>query len=530
MTSDERAPAEHRVLLLTPTQRDGQIALRLLSAAGIACLECADSQALAWEIELGVGAIVMTDVAVSDPNFRLVRAALANQPDWSKVPVVLLSRERDLPWAAQRLIDELDNVTVIDRPSSLRTLLSSVQAALRGRRWQYEIRDRLVEQTFARAALQQADRRKDEFLATLSHELRNGLAPLVYNVAIGNRSLDNTPLLQELFARTGRQVHHLVRLVDDLLDVARISTGKIELSLERLNVLDIVNLALDACRAEVQRKRHRFVIVEECGTDLVVRGDRVRLTQVLSNLLSNAAKYMDAGGTITVRVAHDAGQAVVEVSDTGVGIPRESLHKVFDLFSQVRNQQAYSQGGLGIGLSLVKQLVEMQGGSVSAASDGPGRGSTFAVRLPVVEAAEPAAAAPVADGAGERPAERPLHVLVVDDQFDVASSLADMLRLEGHDVEVANNGVQALNLARGRRPDLVLLDLGMPGMDGFEVARRLRLQLDGEPRVRIVALTGWGQESDRERTKAASFDSHLVKPPAPAELEVLLAQARQASP
>lgn len=383
-----------------------------------------------------------------------------------------------------------------------------------------------VERARAEAALLVADRRKDEFLAVLGHELRNGLAPLVYNTEIGNRSSADASMLKELFAKTGRQLHHVVRLVDDLLDVARINSGKIALNLERVSAREIVNLAVDACRADIDRKGHRLAIVEDAHSVLAIHGDRVRLTQVVWNLLSNATKYMDAGGTITVRIARNGDAAVIEVSDTGIGIPPTALPQVFDLFTQVRNQQAYSAGGLGIGLSLVKQLVELQGGRVTATSEGVGRGSTFSVRFPVATHG----AAPESPGAGGLPARAPaLHVLIVDDQKDSADALAELLGMEGHDTSVAYGGAQALDRVQQMRPDLILLDLGMPGMDGFEVARRLRLEFPAEPRMWIVALTGWGQDADRQQTTRASFDGHLTKPPRTEDLQAVLARAARSA-
>ena len=383
-----------------------------------------------------------------------------------------------------------------------------------------------MERARAQAALHEADRRKDEFLAVLAHELRNGLAPLVYNVQIGNGHSGNAALTKELFARSDRQLRHLVHLVDDLLDVARISTGKIELNLELVNPRDVVNLALDACRPEAERKRHRLTVIDESGFGLTVRGDRVRLTQVVSNLLSNATKYMDDGGSITVRIARNGAQALIEVTDTGIGIPPASLPHVFELFSQVREQQAYSAGGLGIGLSLVKQLVEMQGGSVTAGSEGAGRGSTFAVHLPVAVADTASARLAVAQPEAALP-DRALRVLVVDDRRDAADALAELLLFEGHDAEAAYGGPQALESAHRCRPDVVFLDLMMPGMDGFEVARHLRGDFPAEPPMRIVALTGLGQEADRQQTHAASFDDHLTKPADDAALRAVLSAARR---
>jgi PAS domain S-box-containing protein len=384
-----------------------------------------------------------------------------------------------------------------------------------------------VERARAESALRVADRRKDEFLAVLGHELRNGLAPLVYHAEIVQRSGGDPSLVRELSTRSGRQLQHVVRLVDDLLDVARINTGRIELNLEQVKLRDAVNQALDGCRADTDRKRHRLVIIDEGESDLAVLADRVRLTQVIANLLSNATKYTESGGTITVRIAHRDRQAIVEIRDTGIGIPPAALPQVFDRFTQVRNQQAYTAGGLGIGLSLVKQLVEMHGGRVNAASEGLGRGSTFTLYLPSAKppVAEPAIGSPSDDASVTI---MPLRVLVVDDQRESADALSQLLRMQGHEAEPVYEGVQALEKARDQRPDLVLLDLGMPGMDGFDVARRLREEFLGDPKIRIVALTGWGQEADRQRTKGASFDGHLAKPPSPAELNEVLTATRRA--
>ena len=383
-----------------------------------------------------------------------------------------------------------------------------------------------MERARAEAALHHADRSKDQFLAVLAHELRNGLAPLVYNVQIGHSRPDNAALTKQLFARSDRQLRHLVHLVDDLLDVARITTGKIELNLELLSPRDVVNLALDACRPEAERKGHRLTVIEEADSGLTVRGDRVRLTQVVSNLLSNATKYMNDGGSITVRIARNGEHALIEVSDTGIGIPPAALPRVFELFTQVREQQAYSAGGLGIGLSLVKQLVEMHGGSVTAASEGADRGSTFVVSLPVVvvNSVEGLAAATPPEAAAR---SRALRVLVVDDRRDAADALTELLLLEGHDAEAAYGGQQALESVHRRRPDVVLLDLAMPGMDGFEVAEHLRHNLPAQPPMQIVALTGRGQEADRQQTQAAFFDSHLTKPADDAELRAVLSAARR---
>jgi signal transduction histidine kinase len=381
-----------------------------------------------------------------------------------------------------------------------------------------------LERSRAETALLDANRHKDQFLAVLAHELRNGLAPLVYNVQIANMAAHAPARATELFARSGRQLQHLVHLVDDLLDVARISTGKIELNVELVRLRDVVNLALDACRPDAERKHHRLTVVDEAGPALAVKGDSVRLTQVVSNLLSNSTKYMDEGGSITVRIGREGELAVVEVSDTGIGIPENALPHVFELFTQVRNQQAYSAGGLGIGLSLVKQLVEMQGGSVTAASEGSGSGSTFTVRLPVA-AAETAGASHPPATLGASSSGHQLRLLVVDDKPDPADTLVELLQLMGYQAEAAYGGQHALECVQRCRPDVVFLDLSMPGMDGFEVARHLRADFPAEPPMRIVALTGRGREADRLQTRAASFDGHLDKPVSSAALQSVLSEA-----
>lgn len=380
-------------------------------------------------------------------------------------------------------------------------------------------------QVRAEEALRTADQHKDRFLAVLAHELRNGLAPLVYNVQIAKLSSIDPGRIKELLARNDHQLQHLVRLVDDLLDVARINTGKIELKLEIVQLRYIVNLAIDANRSEIERKRHRLVVIDEATSGLDIQGDVVRLTQVISNLLSNATKYMDVGGSITVRMSSADNKAVVEVTDTGIGIQSTLLHQVFDMFTQVRDQQAYSAGGLGIGLSLVRQLVRMHGGTVTAASRGTGHGSTFTIYLPVANSSAislPSRSPPLI--AEKKSGE--FKVLVVDDKHEVANTLVELLQMRGIDAEAAHTGQEALERAKSRRPNLIFLDLGMPGMDGFEVARRLR-ELPSEPPMQIIALTGRGRDTDRQQTSAATFDQHLDKPVSEATLQSVLAEAQR---
>jgi PAS domain S-box-containing protein len=373
-------------------------------------------------------------------------------------------------------------------------------------------------------ALQEQDRRKDEFLATLAHELRNPLAPVRTGVQILRAAAPPDPRVGATLGMMERQLAHLVHLVDDLMDASRVSSGKVALRKERVELKVVVDAAVETTRSAVEAAGHELTVALPDGP-LALDADPTRLVQVLTNLLNNAAKYTPPGGRIVVSVGRDAESAVVRVADTGVGIPADMLPKVFEMFTQVGASIDRSQGGLGIGLTLVKRLVEMHGGTVRADSPGPGRGTTFTVRLPL--AAGPAAGEPRTAGvAGDGPAG-PSPILVVDDNRDAAETLGMLLEMRGHEVRTAQDGPEALAVLGGFRPQLILLDLGLPGMSGYEVARRVResAALRG---VTLAALTGWGQEEDRRRTREAGFDHHLVKPVDPAALERILAQLRGA--
>jgi PAS domain S-box-containing protein len=376
-----------------------------------------------------------------------------------------------------------------------------------------DISDRIrVEQ-----ALREADHHKDQFLATLAHELRNPLAPIrsgVQALALAGAGDARTRQIHEIMER---QVEHLVRL----MEVSRITRGKVELRRAPVDVADVVRNAVDASRPVIDAARHRFT-VDLFDTGLVVDGDAMRLAQVLVNLLNNAAKFTEPGGHVALRVRAVGGWAEISVRDDGVGIPREMLPRVFDLFTQVSRGAGRLPGGLGIGLALVKRLVEMHGGAVEASSAGVGQGSEFRVRLPLVDAR--AVAAPAA---GAPPRALPLprrRVLVVDDNRDAALCLQNLVQLLGMDAHAAFDGPSALQEAAVLRPAFVLLDLDMPGMSGYEVAARLR-ELPGGDDVVLVAVTGLGQPEDRQRTQAAGFAHHLVKPADLRSLQAVLGDA-----
>ena len=368
------------------------------------------------------------------------------------------------------------------------------------------------------AELSEADRRKDEFLATLAHELRNPLAPISSSLEIFRLAKDNEAMRERARLVMERQVRQLTRLVDDLLDVSRISSDKLELRLQRTSLSAVVNSAVEASRSVLDGSGLRWSAALP-AEPIDLNADLTRLAQVFMNLLNNAAKFTDRGGSVALTAEREQGEVVVIVKDTGIGIPADQLTRIFDMFSQVSSSLERSQGGLGIGLSLVRRLVELHGGRVEARSDGPGRGSELIVRLPVMPAAvEPATAVVEAAMTG---AHR-LRILVVDDNHDAAVSLSALLDLMGHETRVVHDGLAAVDTAAAWRPDVVLLDIGLPGLNGYEAARRIREHADGG-RIVLCALTGWGQDSDRLKSRDAGFDHHLVKPADPAALERLFA-------
>ena len=368
------------------------------------------------------------------------------------------------------------------------------------------------------AELRDADRRKDEFLATLAHELRNPLAPIRNGLQLLRLAQPGSELAEQARAMMERQTKHLVRLVDDLLEVSRISTGKLELRKEPVEIAAVLGSAVETSRPLIEAGGHALSI-DLPPEAITVEGDPVRLAQVMANLLNNAAKYTERNGRIELAVRRDGAEAEIEVRDNGVGIEPGMLSKVFDLFTQVGHPAAQSQGGLGIGLTLARTLVELHGGRIEARSAGAGKGSQFIVRLPVLSS-RPAVEKSVVEKQGDAV---PRRVLVVDDNVDAAESLGLLLRHMGHEVQVAHDGSAALERAHAMRPDVLLLDVSMPGMDGLAVASRLRAD-PALKRVRIVAVTGRGHEDDRRRCREAGFDEHVVKPIAPERLRDLLDQ------
>jgi PAS domain S-box-containing protein len=383
--------------------------------------------------------------------------------------------------------------------------------------------DRAVEENLRKLAadLSEADRRKSEFLATLAHELRNPLAPISTGLTVLKLGGDSAAAVAKIRPMMERQVAQMVRLIDDLLDVARISGGKIDLQKARVDLKDVLAAAIETSMPFIENGRHALV-VRQPDEALRMDADPTRIAQVLSNLLNNAAKYTPSGGRILVTVSRVGGEAVIAIADNGIGIPAESLAAIFVLFNQVQHHLDRAQGGLGVGLSLVRQLVEMHGGTVEAASPGRGAGSTLTVRLPLAPHDTGSVAVPV-DAIAAAPGRR-LRLLVADDNVDAAQSLASMFALQGHHTRIAHSGVQALDVARTFLPEVAFLDIGMPGMNGYETALAVR-SLPGMEQAILVALTGWGNDSDRALSQQAGFDHHLTKPADAAAIAAVLEAA-----
>jgi signal transduction histidine kinase len=394
------------------------------------------------------------------------------------------------------------------------------------------LRNEVREREDAQRELQMAAERKDQFLAMLAHELRNPLSAVHNAVQVIRIQAKSDAQMLSMSELLGRQVNHLSRLVDDLLDVSRVSTGRVRLRKTRVDLVDVVRQAIEMSQPAI-RQREQTLEWKSPDVLVPVEGDAARLIQVVDNLLRNASQYTGSGGRIAISLLEDdgsgeTGMAVLSVRDNGIGIPRAMLEQVFDLFSQVTPSFARSRGGLGIGLSLVRALVQMHGGTVVALSDGPGAGSEFVVKLPLHDRRAVPLAQPTHSTKAVPPEIKGLQLLVVDDNADSVDALGMWLRMEGHRVEIAYSGEEALRAAMAQQPDAVVLDLALPGIDGYEVARKLRRE-SGFDRVCFIAMTGFGAYADRERAKQAGFDHHMVKPIDYAAFSHLLAQLEPAA-
>jgi len=524
MPTSTRAPRAAKVLLAV-TQPDDlpelEAVLDQLGAELVTARSGAEAIARTQDDDF---AAILLDIRLPDSGGletgRLIRANLRS----SHTPLMFIAAADDTDDAqAAYTLGAVDFLTHPLNPAALRGKLAFFTEL---QRWRGDERSEIMVESLrgVAAELEQSDRRKTAFLATLAHELRNPLAPLRNGLHVLRLSRDEEARTRS-WQMMDRQLTQMVHLIDGLLDVARINTGKITLKLQRVELRTLVDSALETSEALVANAGHSLE-VDLPSQPVWLNVDAMRIAQVLANLLSNAAKYTAAHGHIRLAARCEGGDLVLVVRDNGVGMTAEALPRVFEMFTQVSRLEQHTPGGLGIGLALVRALVEMHGGKVTAESQGAGQGSTFTVRLPVL-----AAAASRASNDAQLAHAAPcggLNVLVVDDNLDAAESLALILQMDGYDVRVASEGHMALEMATQFRPQVVFLDIGMPGMDGYAVARALRIQQPW-PKPLLVALTGWGAKEDRARTKAAGFDHHLTKPASIEAVEELLEAHRVAA-
>lgn len=499
-----------RILIVAPVGRDAAAIAELLESHGHLTRVCGGLGEAGAQFKQGAGVLLLTEDSLEGEEIAALLPSLDQQPAWSELPVIILAT------AGERAADRLDRIaaaaggiTLLERPLGAATLLRSVEVALSSRRRQYQVRDLL-------AALRDADRRKDAFLATLSHELRNPLAP-IRNAAEVLASPRLTPMqLRWTQSVIQRQAAHMSSLLDDLLELTRITQGKLQLRKQACSIQSIVEAAVETARPLLEKKRHDLRIHVREDIPLFI-ADPVRLAQAVSNLLTNAAKYTDAGGLIEVSARLDE-QLIIAVRDNGIGIPTEQLEGLFTMFSQVPSAIGRSEGGLGVGLALVRGLAELHGGTVEAQSDGAGKGSRFVIVLPFERAPERELTAE--EGVVVTPFGK-LRVLIADDNRDAADSLAMLLSMDGYELRTVYGGRDAVSAAATFRPDVALLDIGMPGMDGYAAAKAIRSQRGGVDTY-LVAITGWGQQEDKRRALEAGFVTHLTKPVDPNLLRDLL--------
>ncbi len=492
---------DSKVAIYAPTGKDARLIEQVLGRSGIDCHVCANAAEVLDLINKGVGAVLLVDEVLNGPLFQPLTYYLSHQPAWSDLPILVLSHGgRDSPQLMEIYI-QLGSVTLLERPLRSFTLESAVKAALRARIRQYAMRD--------------IDKRKDEFLAMLAHELRNPLAP----ISAASDLLKFPNLSREKIIQTSeiisRQVEHMTGLIDDLLDVSRVSRGLVTLENRVLDAKSMVANAIEQVRPLINKRRQKLTL-DHSTDSAYINGDQKRLVQILSNVLNNASKYTpEYGGIILSTEVNDA-EIIFTVSDNGIGIPAEIIDHIFEMFAQAHQTPDRTQGGLGIGLALVKNLIELHNGKITAQSEGLGKGSRFQMTLPryfpLDEISTTHLVAPDQSAVA-------LRLLIVDDNVDAATALGIFLELSGHQVQVVHSAAAALKaVADADQIDACLLDIGLPDMNGNDLAKHLR-SIPITSKTILIAITGYGQDADRLKTREAGFDYHQVKP---VEMEKLL--------
>lgn len=499
---------EQRVLICTPFGKDAQLTVAVLEGAGLSCFVCKDLAEMVRELDQGVGAVLTTEEVLHTPASALFRAFIARQPSWSDLPVMVLTVPgSDSPWI-KHAFEQFGNLTLLERPLRAATLISAARSTLRARQRQYEVR--------------KADQRKDEFLAMLGHELRNPLAPIgAAAQLLGLVSSDPEKVKQSSEIIT-RQVSHMTSLIDDLLDVARVTRGLIKLEKSPIDMRHVLAEATEQVSPSICARQHHLSLQVPPQTAMVY-GDYKRLVQIVSNVLTNACKYTREGGNIAIRLQVLDHEVLLEIADDGIGMEPDTVLRVFELFAQAERTSDRSQGGLGLGLSIVQSLVASHGGSVQASSEGLGRGSMFVIRLPRMADAARAVAASANLPAPTAAALPLVRAMVVDDNTDAANTLGMLLEAMGFHPSVQYTATSAIAAAETFLPHVCLLDIGLPDIDGIELAKRLRTMPEMAATV-LIAVTGYGQETDRKQALAAGFDHHLVKPLDAKKLAFILAK------
>ena len=485
---------EKRVLIYAPTGQDAPLASKMLSIAQVDNMITATVPQLAEELLKGVGAVLTVEEALSTGGLKALGEFIQGQPNWSDLPIVLLTHRGPDSLAVRQAIANLGNVTLLERPVRTLTLITSLQSVLRAREKQYQVRE--------------TDRRKDEFLASLGHELRNPLAPIRTSMGVLTHLFPGQAAIRKVSEVVERQVTHLTRLVDDLLDVARINSGKIELQRDHTTFAAVIGHVTELCSAAAEAKN--ISITQDLPDyEVPLFADYARVVQIVANIVAHAGKFTPVDGTIQLRAYVENGCLKIHIKDSGIGLEPVALQRIFAMFEQSRPPSGQIASGLGIGLSLSRQFAEMHGGSVHAFSAGLGKGSEFVVSLPVISQELPATQTsriePTAT-VDERP-----KILVVDDNRDAADSLQALFEMENCNVTTAYDGFEAVSAVEQLMPQMIVMDLGMPGMDGYEAARRIRA-MPGAGDILLIALTGWGQDDARQRTMQAGFNHHLIKP------------------
>ena len=502
-----------RTLVLTTNTVDAELAVQLLAEAGVSAMAYDSVRALCQGVSDDVGCMVLTGESLSDDELPMLREVIESQPTWSDIPLILVAADSTkLDLLVERVLQRAGNVTLLEQPLNPTSLISAVRVGLRARAHQIEVRNLLAERD---AAL----RRRDEFLAMLAHELRNPLAPLRNAVYLQQRLSIDDPMFVKTREIVDRQVTHLARMVDDLLDVARLERGMIQLQRQRIDLNAVVTAAVDTCAALTQAREHT-VSLDLHREPVLLDADPVRIEQLVVNLINNAAKFTPTPGAIRVATMCHGANALLTVVDSGIGLRPEMAQAIFNPFTQDDRTLDRSRGGLGIGLTIARRIAELHGGELQASSEGLNKGSTFIARFPLAIGAP----ADVRTPAQVRPGSR-RRVLVVEDNVDVRESLRLILETWGHDVTLADTGDAGLAQIRRAHPEVALIDIGLPGMSGYEVAHAIRTTDLRLLPMKLIAITGYGQPADRARALEAGFDMHLLKPIDPDVLRRIFADA-----